>query len=78
MGSKVCIELGVNVDCGRFPGGVLDHEEELGDDLDDVTGLEDKVALPHNGLGGQAPGDIGLTLQLPRWRRLNKTLQFII
>ena len=52
MGSKVCIELGVNVDCGRFPGGVLDHEEELGDDLDDVTGLEDEVAFPHDGLGG--------------------------
>ena len=52
VGPKVCIELSVNVDCGRLPRGVLDHEEKLGDNLDDVTGLEDEVAFPHDGLGG--------------------------
>lgn len=51
VGPKVCIELSVNVDCGRLPRGVLDHEEKLGDNLDDVTGLEDEVALPHDSLG---------------------------
>ena len=75
MGSEVCIELGVNVDRGRLPRCVLDHKEELGDDLDDMTGLEDEIALSHHGLGGQATGNIGLTLQLPRWRRLN-TIEF--
>ena len=70
VSSEVGIELSVDVDRGRLPGGVLDHEEELGDDLDDVPRLEHEVALPLDGLGAQAPGDVGLTLQLPRWRRL--------
>ena len=75
MGPKICIELSVNIDGGRLPGGILDHEEKLGDNLDDVTGLEDEVALPHDSLGGQTPGNVRLTLQLPRWRRL-KNIQF--
>ena len=37
--------LGVDVDVGRLPRGVLDDQEQLGDDLDDVTRLEDQVAL---------------------------------
>ena len=75
VGPKICIELSVNIDGRRLPGGVLDHQEELGDNLDDVAGLEDEVALPHDSLGGQAPGNVRLTLQLPRWRRL-KNIQF--
>ena len=73
MGPKICIELSVNIDGRRLPGGVLDHQEQLCDNLDDVTGLEDEVALPHDSLGGQAPGNVRLTLQLPRWRRLKNT-----
>ena len=46
MCSKVGIKLRINVDGGRLPRGVLDHEEQLGDDLDDVTSLEHKVSLP--------------------------------
>lgn len=34
-----------DVDFRRLPGGVLDHQEQLGDDLDDVAGLEHEVAL---------------------------------
>ena len=50
MGSKVGIKLRINVDGGRLPRGVLDHEEQLGDDLDDMTSLEDEVSLPLNSL----------------------------
>ena len=46
MCSKVGIKLGIYVHGRRLPRGVLDHQEQLGDDLDDVTGLEDKVSLP--------------------------------
>jgi hypothetical protein len=31
-----------------------------------VAGLEDKVSLPLDGLGGQAAGDVGLAPQLSR------------
>ena len=48
----------------------LDDEKELGDDLDDVAGLEDKVPLPLHGLGGQAVRDVGLTAELTRRRTL--------
>ena len=51
MGSKVGIKLRINVHRGRLPRGVLDHEEQLGDDLNDVTRLEDKVSLPLHSLG---------------------------
>ena len=43
--AKVCVKLGVDVDAGRFPGGILHHQEQLRHDLDHVAGLEDKVAL---------------------------------
>ena len=46
VAAEVGLELCGDVDVGRLPGGVLDDEEQLGDDLDDVAGLEDKVALP--------------------------------
>ena len=46
MGSKVGIKLRIDVDSRGLPGGVLDHEEQLGHDLDDVPGLEHKVSLP--------------------------------
>ena len=50
MCSKVCIKLCADVDCWRLAGGVLHHQEQLGDDLDDMTSLEDKVSLPLNSL----------------------------
>jgi hypothetical protein len=37
--------LSADVDIGRFADGVLHDEEQLGDDLDDVARVEDKVAL---------------------------------
>lgn len=36
----------MNVDFGRFAGRVLDDEEHFGDELDDVTRLDDQVAFP--------------------------------
>ena len=70
MGAEVGVKLRAYVDGWRLAGGVLHHEEELGDYLDDVSGLEDKVALPLDGLGGQAARDVGLGSQLPRRRAL--------
>ena len=70
MGAEVGVKLRANVDGRRLAGGVLHHEEELGDYLDDVSGLEDKVALPLDGLGGEAARDVGLGSQLPRRRAL--------
>ncbi len=66
MSSEVGLEAGGDIDGGRFAGGVLDHQEQLRHDLDDVAGLEDKVSLPLDGLGGQAAGDVGLAPQLSR------------
>ncbi|MFN9905124.1 MAG: hypothetical protein ACK56F_03225, partial [bacterium] len=66
VSAKVGVEPSCNVDGGRLAGGILHHEEQLGHDLDDVAGLEDKVALALDGLGGQAAGDVGLAAQLSR------------
>jgi hypothetical protein len=71
VSAKVGIEPGGNVDGGRLAGGVLHHEEQLRHDLDDVAGLEDKVALALDGLGGQAAGDVRLAAQLSRRGGLN-------
>ncbi len=71
MSAKVGIEPRGNVDGGRLAGGVLHHEEQLCHDLDDVAGLEDKVALALDGLGGQAAGDVRLAPQLSRRGGLN-------
>ena len=46
MSAKVGVKLGVDVDTGGLPRGVLHHQEELGHDLNDVAGLEDEVPLP--------------------------------
>ncbi len=64
------LELGGNVDLRRPPRGVLHHQKELGDDLDDVAGLQDEVALPSGvaaaaaaaGAGGQTPGDVAVVV----------------
>ncbi len=45
VGAEVGLELCGDVDRGRAAGGVLHHQEELGDDLDDVARLQDEVAL---------------------------------
>ncbi len=71
VSAKVGIEPRSNVDGGRLAGGVLHHEEQLRHDLDDVAGLEDKVALALDGLGGEAAGDVGLAAQLSRRGGLN-------
>ena len=43
-------------------GGVLDDQEQLGDDLDDVSRLEDEVTLATlHALGREASGNVGLT-----------------
>ena len=70
VGAEVGVELGVDVDGGWLAGGVLHHEEELGHDLDDVPGLEDKVPLPLHRLRGEAARDICLRPQLSSWRPL--------
>ena len=64
MCPEVRLEFRGNVDGGRLPRSILDHEEELRHDLDDVSGLEDKVPFPLDGLGGQTAGDVGLAPQL--------------
>ena len=38
--------LCVNVDFGSFAGGVLNDQEDFGDQFDDVTRLQHQVALP--------------------------------
>ena len=73
VSAKVCIKLGVDVDTGGLPGGVLHHEEELGHDLDDMPGLEDKVPFTLHRFRGKAPWDVRLRAQLPRWRTLQRT-----
>ena len=70
MGAEVGVELGVDVDGGWLAGGVLHDQEELGHDLDDVPGLEDKVPLPLHRLRGEAARDICLRPQLSSWRPL--------
>ena len=77
MCSKVCIKLCADVDCWRLAGGVLHHQEQLGDDLDDMTSLEDEVSLPLNSLRWQAARNVGLTPQLPWWRRLKYNQRWI-
>ena len=75
-GDGVCPEVGVklcvDVDTGRLPSGILHNEEQLGDDLDHVAGLEDKVPLPLHCLGGKASRDVRLRPQLPRRRALKR------
>ena len=71
VSAKVGVEPGGNVDGGRLAGGILHHEEQLRHDLDDVAGLEDKVALALDGLGGQAAGDVRLAAKLSRRGGLN-------
>jgi hypothetical protein len=71
MSAKVGIEPRSNVDGGRLARGILHHEEQLGHDLDDVAGLEDKVALALDGLGGQTAGDVRLAAKLSRRGGLN-------
>ena len=60
MSPKVGIELGVDIHCRRLSCSVLDHQEELGDNLDDMAGLEDKVAFLLHSFRGQAARDVGL------------------
>lgn len=36
----------MNVDFGRLAGGVLNDEEHFGNELDDVTRLQDEIAFP--------------------------------
>jgi hypothetical protein len=71
VSAKVGVEPRSNVDGGRLAGGILHHEEQLRHDLDDVAGLEDKVALALDGLGGQAAGDVRLAAKLSRRGGLN-------
>ena len=75
-GDGVCPEVGiklcVDVHTGRLPSGILHNEEQLGDDLDHVAGLEDKVPLPLHCLGGKASRDVRLRPQLPRRRALKR------
>lgn len=54
------VELGGDVDERRFARGVLDDEEEFRHDLDDMTCLQDEVALPLDVLRGQAARDVGV------------------
>ena len=62
MCSKVGIKLGIYVHGRRLPCGVLDHQEQLGDDLDDVSRLENEVPLAAlHALGRQASRYVGLT-----------------
>ena len=70
VSAEVGIKLGVDVDTGGLPGGVLHDQEELGHDLDHVSGLEDEVPLPLDRFRGKAPWDVGLRPQLPGWGAL--------
>ena len=73
LATKVGLKVRGHVDVGRFAGGVLDDQEQLGDYLDDVTGLKDKVALsPLHALRGEATRDVGLTTQLAGRASLKK------
>lgn len=64
--AKVGLELGGDVDHGGPPRGVLHHQEELGDYLDHVARLQDKVALPHQVFGPQTTRYVGLAAHLHR------------
>lgn len=44
-GSEVGFKVCCDVDMGRFAGGILNDQEEFGDDFDDVAGLKYKVSL---------------------------------
>ena len=62
LAAKVGLKVRGHIDVGRFAGGVLDDQEQLGDDLNDVSRLEDEVALAAlHALGRQASRYIGLT-----------------
>ena len=66
-GPEIGLEFGGNIDMRRFAGGVLHHQEQLGDDLDDVTGLQDEVAFPLDSLRGKTSRyNVGLATELPR------------
>ena len=66
-GPEIGLEFGGNIDMRRFSGGVLHHQEQLGDDLDDVTGLQDEVAFPLDSLRGKTSRyNVGLATELPR------------
>lgn len=78
VGAEVGLDLGADVDVGRLARGVLDDEEELGDDLDDVAGLEDEVALPLDRLAREAAGDVGLTPHLARRARLENKKKAVL
>ena len=65
LAAEVGLEVRGHVDVGRLAGGVLDDQKQLGHDLDDVAGLEDKITLATlHPLGRQAPGNVGLATQL--------------
>ena len=66
-----CTEIGLefsgNINMGRFAGSVLDDKKEFGDNFDDMTSLQDKVALPFDPLGRKTSRyNIGLAAQLAR------------
>lgn len=44
--AEIGVEICVNVDFGSFAGGVLNDQEDFGDQFDDVTRLQHQVALP--------------------------------
>ena len=67
MSSKIGVKLGVDVDSWRFTRGILNDEEQLGHDLYNVPGLEDKVSLPLDCFRRQTARNIPLTPQFPCW-----------
>ena len=65
--TEIGLEFGGNINVRRFAGGILHHQEQLGDDLDDVTGLQDEVAFPLDSLRGKTSRyNVGLATELPR------------
>ena len=69
---KVGIKLCVDVDGWWLSCGILNDQEQLGDNLYHVTSLEDKITFPLYCLRWQAPGDVTLTPQLSGGRGLQK------
>ena len=65
--TEIGLEFGSYVDMRRFTGGILHHQEQLGDNLDDVTGLQDEVAFPLDSLRGKTSRyNVGLAAELAR------------
>ena len=59
---EIGLKLAGDVDVRGLAGGVLDDQEQLGDDLDDVSRLENEVPLAAlHALGRQASRNVGLT-----------------